>query len=408
MQSVIESGWTKMVGKTTIGSLPCSRFLCMDDCARVGFAYNVMVKPIYFLLLFAAALSLVQTPGVEPVVSPEVLPDHRVIFRVRAAKATEVGVWGDWMTPNTLQPMARDSEGVWSVTVGPLEPGVAIYTVTVDGVTTPDPVNPRVKLRARTSASIVAVPGNPPALWEARDVPHGTLEVNWARSEVLGETRSYIVYTPPGYDRRRSKKYPVLYLLHGSNDTAAGWTDMGKANFILDNLLAERRAVPMIIVMPWGHAVPFDGPQTNNTALFERYLLTEVVPQVEHKYRVATDRSHRAIVGLSMGGGQALQIGLSHLDRFCSVAAFSSAIPSNFSERFAGLLQNPEATNRKLDVLWIGCGRQDPAFERNQALSELLTQHGIHNTFLPTEGLHNFAIWRRHLVEVAPLLFRGK
>jgi enterochelin esterase family protein len=310
------------------------------------------------------------------------------------------------MMPETKQAMTRDDQGVWSTTVGPLEPGLSIYTFTVDGVTTPDPVNPRIKLRARTSASLVDVPGNPPELWEARDVPHGAIEVNWAKSDATGDTRAYYVYTPPGYDPCKSTRYPVLYLLHGNNDTAAGWTDVGKANFILDNLIAEKKAAPMIIVMPWGHAVPYTGPQTSNTATFERYLIGEVMPQVEKKYRTASGRDNRAIVGLSMGGGHALQIGLSHLDLFSAVAAFSSAAPSSFETRFKSLLDDPEGTNKKLKLLWIGCGRQDSAFERNQKLSKLLSAHNIRNTFYATDGLHNFAIWRRHLVEVTPLLFR--
>src|SRR5436190_15763424 len=302
--------------------------------------------------------------------------------------------------------MTRDEQGFWSATTAPLEPGLAIYTFTVDGVTTPDPVNPRIKLRARTSASLVDVPGNPPELWEARDVPHGKVEVNWEKSRVTGDTRAYHVYTPPGYNPSGWKRYPVLYLLHGNNDTASGWTDVGKANFILDNLLAEKRAVPMIVVMPWGHAVPYTGSQSNNTATFERYLIEEVMPQLEKKYRIARGRENRAIVGLSMGGGHALHIGLSHLDQFSAVAAFSSAVPRDFETRFRSLLDHPDATNKKLNLFWIGCGRQDAAFERNQKLSELLTAHKVRNTFHPTEGLHNFAIWRRYLVEVAPLLFR--
>jgi enterochelin esterase-like enzyme len=232
------------------------------------------------------------------------------------------------------------------------------------------------------------------------------VEVNWEKSRVTGDTRAYYVYTPPDYDPRRSTRYPVLYLLHGNNDTASGWTDVGKANFILDNLLAEKKAVPMIIVMPWGHAVPYAGSQSNNTATFERYLLEEVIPQVEKKYRVARGRENRAIVGLSMGGGHALQIGLGHLELFSAVAAFSSAVPGNFESRFKPLLDDPDGTNKKLKQLWIGCGRQDSAFDRNQKFSELLTAHKVRNTFYPTEGLHNFAIWRRYLVEVVPLLFR--
>jgi enterochelin esterase family protein len=364
------------------------------------------MKAFINLLFLTSAAAFAQAPRMDALVSPEVQQDRRVTFRVRAPKASEVSLFGDWMTPNTQQAMTRDEQGVWSTITGPLEPGLAIYTFTVDGVTTPDPVNARIKLRARTSASLVDVPGRPPELWEARDVPHGAVEVNWEKSKVTGDTRAYYVYTPPGYDPGRSTRYPVLYLLHGNNDTAAGWTDVGKANFILDNLLAEKKALPMIIVMPWGHAVPYGGPQSNNTATFERYLVGEVIPQVERKYRVARGRENRAIVGLSMGGGHALQIGLGHLELFSALGAFSSAVPGNFESRFKPLLDDPEGTNKKLKQLWIGCGRQDPAFERNQGLSDLLTAHKVTHTFHPTEGLHNFSVWRRYLVEVAPLLFR--
>jgi enterochelin esterase family protein len=365
------------------------------------------MKPFLTFLFLTSLPTFAQAPRMDTLVSPEVHLDRRVTFRVRATNATEVSLFGDWMKPETKQAMTHDEQWVWSATIGPLEPGLAIYAFTIDGVTTPDPVNPRIKLRARTSASLVDVPGDPPELWEARAVPHGKVEVNWEKSRVTGDTRAYYVYTPPGYKPGVwSKRYPVLYLLHGNNDTAAGWTDVGKANFILDNLIAEKRAVPMIVVMPFGHAVPYVGPQSNNTAMVERYLIEEVMPQVEKKYRLAHGRESCAIVGLSMGGGQALHIGLSHLDRFSAVAAFSSAVPTNFPSRFKTVLDDPVGTNKKLKLLWIGCGRQDPAFERNQKLSELLTAHNIRSTFHATEGLHNFAIWRRHLVEVAPMLFR--
>jgi enterochelin esterase-like enzyme len=364
------------------------------------------MKAFIGFLALTSVVAFAQMPRVDTLASPEVHPDRRVTFRVRASNASEVSLFGDWMMPDAKQAMTRDEQGVWSVTIGPLEPGLAIYTFTVDGVTTPDPVNPRIKLRARTSASLVEVAGSPLQPWAARDVPHGTVEVNWAKSKVTGDTRAYYVYTPPGYDPARSTRYPVVYLLHGNNDTAAGWTDVGKANFILDNLIAEKEAVPMILVMPWGHAVPYTGPQSNNTAMFERYLVEEVMPQVERKYRVARGRENRAIVGLSMGGGHALHIGLGHLDLFSAVAAFSSAVPRDFENRFKALLDDPDGTNKKLKLLWVGCGRQDAAFERNQKLSELLAVHKIRNTFHATEGLHNFAIWRRYLVEVAPLLFR--
>lgn len=364
------------------------------------------MKQIALPFLLAAMTALAQSNRPDTLVSPEVHPDQTAIFRIRAPKAADVALGGDWLAQGATIKMTRDDSGVWSASAGPLEPGISIYWFTVDGVTMPDPINPRMKLRARTSASLVDVPGNPPALWQARDVPHGTVEVNWEKSKVIGDTRAYYVYTPPGYDQKRSARYPVLYLLHGNNDTAAGWTDVGKANFILDNLLAEKKSVPMIIVMPWGHAVPYDGPQSNNTATVERYLLEDVIPQVEKKYRVASGRKNRVIVGLSMGGGHALQIGLSHLDLFSAVGAFSFAVPGNFETRFKSLLDDPKATNAKLNLIWLGCGRQDPAFERNRNISELLTSHHIQNTFYETEGRHNYAVWRRCLTEVAPLLFR--
>jgi enterochelin esterase family protein len=363
------------------------------------------------LLPFFNAITLAAPAPSDGVVSPEVQPDGKVTFRLRAAKASAVAVTGDWMAPNAREALTRGDNGVWSVTLGPLQPGIAIYTFDVDGLTIPDPVNPRVKLRARGSASLVEVPGGAGELWQPRDVPHGTVEINWLKSPALqGQTRAVYVYTPPDYDQHADARYPVLYLLHGSNDTAAGWTDVGRAHFILDNLLAEGRAVPMIVVMPWGHAVPFDAPremQAKNTALFEQYLLEDVAPQVEKKYRAAPGRENRAIVGLSMGGGQALHIGLGHLaDRFAYVGAFSSAVPNDFETRFRALLDDPTGTNAKLKLLWIGCGRQDPAFARAERLDQLLSAHKIQHTFRPTEGRHNYAVWRQYLGEVAPLLFQ--
>lgn len=355
------------------------------------------------LVLLLATAAAAQTTQPAGPFSPEVGADRRVTFRVRAPKASEVTLTGDWMIGT--EKLTKDASGVWSVTVGPLAPGVAIYSFTIDGVAVPDPVNPRMKLRARTSASLVDVPAAG-ELFEPRDVPHGAVEINWEKSKALGgQTREFRVYTPPGYAKDAAAKYPVLYLLHGSNDTAAGWTDAGKAHFILDNLLAEKKAVPMIVVMPWGHAVPFDGPQGRNTAVFEQYLLEDVIPAVEQKYRVAPGRENRAIVGLSMGGGQSLTIGLGHLDLFSAVGAFSSAVPGDFNARFKALLDDPAGTNAKLKVLWIGCGKQDPAFGRNKQLADTLTAHKVTNTFREVEGRHNYTVWRQFLGEVAPLLF---
>jgi len=340
-------------------------------------------------------------------VSPQVQADRHVTFRIRAPKASEVTLTGDWMPQREVQKLSKDENGVWSVTVGPLAAGTAIYSFTVDGVAMADLVNPKMKLRARGSASLVNVPGDGTELWAARDVPHGNVELNWIPSKALnGETREVRVYTPPSYDKDAAKTYPILYLFHGSNDTAAGWTDVGHAHYILDNLIAQSKAVPMIVVMPFGHAVPFGGPQQNNTKVFEQYLLEDVLPVIEKQYRVTPGRENRAIAGLSMGGGQAVQIGLSHLNLFSALGVFSGAVPGDFSTRFKSLLEDPAGTNAKLKLIWIGCGKQDSLFSRSQQMADTLEAHKINHVFAPSEGLHNYANWRLYLCEMVPLLFR--
>jgi enterochelin esterase-like enzyme len=264
-------------------------------------------------------------------------------------------------------------------------------------------------LRARTTASLVEVPAGQPDFWQPHDVPHGAVEINWQNSKTLNETRWIWIYTPPGYEKDQKRRYPVLYLLHGSNDTAAGWTMVGNANFVLDNLFAGKKAEPMIVVMPFGHAVPFGSPreiQAKNTPVFEQYLLQDVIPLVESKYRVAPGRQKRAIAGLSMGGGQSLQIGLGHLDLFSAVAVFSSAPSADFENRFTSVLGDAKGTNSKLSTFWIGCGRQDPVFDRAKKFSELLTARQIRHTFRAIDGPHTYTVWRKFLAEFAPLLFR--
>ncbi|HYP05696.1 MAG TPA: alpha/beta hydrolase-fold protein, partial [Bryobacteraceae bacterium] len=228
------------------------------------------MRSILVSALLALPLLAQQRGGPPAVVSPEVHADRTVTFRVRAPKATDVSLNVDWQ--DVAQKLTKDAEGVWSITVGPLEPTTYIYSFNVDGIAMADPVNPRIKLRARGSGSLVDVPGSTSALWDFREVPHGEVNVNWHKSKVQnGALRSVWVYTPPGYDRDRKQKYPVLYLLHGSNDTPAGWTTVGNANFILDNMIAEKTIQPMIVVMPFGHAVPFGDRGANNNAVFEKY-----------------------------------------------------------------------------------------------------------------------------------------
>jgi enterochelin esterase-like enzyme len=366
------------------------------------------VKPtLLFLTLFTLARECPGQATPDTLESPEIHAGGTVTLRIRAPKAAEVTLSGDWMPAGSAEKMTRDDQGVWSVTVGPLAPQVYLYTFKVDGLSIADPVNPRIKLRARTSASLMEVPGE--EVWQFRDVPHGKVEINLHKSRVLGAPRQVFVYTPPDYGRNPAARYPVLYLFHGNNDVAAGWTFTGNAHLILDNLLAEKKAVPMLIAMPWGHAVPFGAPreqQARNNALFEQYLLEEVIPLVDSNYRTAPGPANRAVAGLSMGGSQALQIGLGHLDTVGSIGVFSAGKPRDFEQRYAGLLEHPKETNQRLKLLWIGVGKQDALLENVRQLRAALSQRDIRHVGFETEGGHFYPVWRRFLAEMAPLLFR--
>jgi enterochelin esterase-like enzyme len=338
-----------------------------------------------------------------PYVSPEVHADRTVTFRIQAPRAAEVTFNADWLAVNKPK-LTKGDKGIWSVTLGPLPPGLYVYSFNVDGVATPDLLNPDVKLRARTAGSIVVVPGDGPGFADARDVPHGTVEITWHRSAALGQLRQLWVYLPPGYAKDK-RKYPILYLLHGRNGTAADWTQAGLVNFILDNLIADKRAVPMIVVMPWLHALSFDAPMIESNDALARYLLEDALPLVEGKYRVQADRAHRALFGLSLGGAATLAIGLNHADLFSQLAAFSTGGPQpEIEKRILPALERGLA--KPLDLFWMGCGKGDSVFAEDEALAKLITDHGVKVDFHATEGVHNWALWRDYFHETAPLLFR--
>jgi enterochelin esterase family protein len=345
-------------------------------------------------------------PAGPPYLSPEVHADRTVTFRIPAPRAAEVTFNGDWIAGDKPK-LAKDAKGLWSVTLGPLPAGLFIYSFNVDGVAMPDPLNPDVELRARSAGSIVVVPGAEPGFSDARDVPHGTVEITWQRSAVLGQMRQLWVYLPPGYAEGR-RKYPILYLLHGRNGTAADWTQAGLVNFIMDNLIADGRVVPMIVVMPWLHALPFDAPLLESNDALGDYLLRDVLPLVETKYRVTRDRAHRALFGLSLGGAATLVTGLGHPELFSHLAAYSTGGGlEGIEKRLLPALAHPSALNDQLALVWIGCGKQDANFATNEALAKLLADKGVKATFHATEGVHNWALWRQYFYETAPLPFRG-
>jgi enterochelin esterase-like enzyme len=339
-----------------------------------------------------------------PIRSPEVLPDRRVTFRLQAPRAAEVVLMGQW--PGGRSAMAKDPEGIWGATVGPIEPGVWEYSFQVDGLTMVDPGNPAIKPMRQPRTSILHLPGQPPLVHDFQDVPHGAVHSHTYPSKSLGRPREMAVYTPPAYDREPAARFPALYLQHGSGDNQDTWTVHGKAHWILDNLIARGLAVPMVVVMLDGHAAAPGGAGAggqDNTALFEHDLLEDAMPFVEARYRLRVEAGSRAIVGLSMGGGQALRIGLNHLDRFAWVGGFSSSAPSRDS--LAGPLADPAATSGKLRLLWIGCGKDDFLLRRNEEFVGLLREKGIRHDWHLTAGNHSWPVWRTYLAELAPRLF---
>ena len=378
--------------------------------ARSLFCFSLSVCLAQFTAL-AQAPSTNRPAFTPPPNSPEVHADRTVTFRVRATKAAEVSVSGEW--PGGTKQMTKDDNGVWSVTIGPLEPDVYGYTFSIDGFRTLDPVNAGVKPMRSPTTSILEVPGNPPRIWEFQNVPHGTVRLHDYQSKALGRLRHLRVYAPPDYDRG-NRRYPVLYLFHGSGDNDATWTAFGHAHWILDNLIATGKAKPMLVVMTDGHATApqFTGvPGTNmisrNVSDYESDLLGDVLPLVEANYRVRKEAASRAIAGLSMGGGQSLTIGLNHPELFAWVGGFSSFVRDPGTAA-AKALANPSAMNRKLKLLWIACGKEDRLMTNARQLHVLLKDINIRHEFLETEGNHSWPVWRRYLADFAPLLFQER
>ena len=363
------------------------------------------MKTICIVAMAAACFAQPRRPSL---VSPEVHPDRTVTFRLSAPNAKQVRVSGDLL--KEPQDLMKDEKGVWSTTLGPLRPDLYGYRFTVDGLTVIDPSN-----QARP-ATMLEVPGDGPMFYDLRAVPHGEVHERWYTSKTLDLTRRVFIYTPPNYDKG-SGKYPVLYLLHGAGSDESAWTESGRANVILDNLMADGKLKPLVVVMPYGYAYPPVSPKSlgedamkRQRSGFERDLIDDVVPFVQANYRVYADRDHRAIAGLSLGGGQALGTGLSHTDVFSRVAGFSAALgavtqPEAGGLDFKLLVANSKKVNEQLKLLWVGCGTDDTLYKSNEAFAEMLKTSGVKLTWRSTEGAHTWLVWRRYLNEVAPLLF---
>jgi enterochelin esterase-like enzyme len=348
-------------------------------------------------------------------VSPEVSPDRQLTFRLYAPKAENVRLNGPDL-PGLGQgaAMTRDTNGLWEVTIGPINSGAYRYNFNVDGLSVIDPRNPATSESNENTWSLVYVPGAD--FMDTKDVPHGAVSEFTYYSTALKRFRRMHVYTPPGYESGKGK-YPVFYLLHGAWDCDNSWTTVGRAGYILDNLIAAKKAKPMVVVMPAGHTGPFHAGMSFNDD-FERDFVTDVMPLVESRYRVRNERKDRAIAGLSMGGGQTLNLGMANLDKFAYLGVFSSGVFSlgqnrrtnapagpSWEEKNKATLDDPKL-KPGLKLVWFATGKEDFLLKTSQATVELLERHGFEVVYNETEGAHTWINWREYLNEFAPLLFQ--
>jgi len=383
-----------------------------------------------------------QTPQV---VSPEVRPDRTIVFRILAPQAQNVRVAGGdnpvlagggrgapGGAPSPGQ-MSKTDDGVWSVTLGPIDPGAYRYNFNVDGVSVIDPRNSAISESNANVWSLVYVPGSD--VMDTKQVPHGAVAAVTYYSTALQKFRRMHVYTPPGYETGGNQKYPVFYLLHGAGDCDESWTSVGRAGFILDNLIAEKKVKPMVVVMPAGHTntTPPGGrgePPASPLDDFARDFITDVMPFAETHYRVLADRSHRAIAGLSMGGSQTLNVAFLHLEQFAYVGVFSSgaqlgggrgaapapgaapaaapavaAPPAVWEASHLANLDNA-ALKKGTKLIWLSTGVNDGLMPNTKATVEILKKHGFDPVFHESPGGHTWINWRNYLSEFSPLLFQ--
>jgi len=348
---------------------------------------------------------------------PRIHPDLRVTFRLKAPDARKVQVFTNFgLGSGGPWDMERGEDGAWTLTSAPVVPGFHYYAFVVDGVQVNDPGSD-VFFGTGKPTSGIEIPQSGVDYYHSQDVPHGEVRSRWYNSQVTGKTRHIMVYTPPGYDADQQQRYPVLYLQHGGGEDETGWTRQGHANFILDNLLAAGKAQPMIVVMEKGYATRAGEPAVppergrGDGGAFEDVVLKDLIPMIDAAYRTRADRAHRAIAGLSMGGGQALHIGLTHLDTYSVVASFSGVRDVDLKTSYNGVFADPTAFDQKVSLLYLHSGTVglDARIHTSASkLSSALQQSGIKNVvFRDAEGLaHEWQTWRYAFYDFAPRLFR--
>jgi enterochelin esterase family protein len=388
------------------------------------------------LLMAAASLCCAQEPGdFQPAVTnvpdaqyPKVDSQSRAEIRVKAPDASKVKL-NFWSGPKL--DMEKQADGYWTVTTPSLAPGLHYYTVIIDGAEVSDPSSYAFFGGGR-DASMIEIPEAGATYYTAQDVPHGQVHEVWYHSQVTGTWRHALVYTPPGYDTQTRVRYPVLYLQHGAGEDETGWIRQGHANFILDNLIASGSTKPMIVVMGYGYArragvtpadltgKPFGSPEVMRAmqeafAVFEDDMTQALIPFIDANFRTKTDRDHRAMAGLSMGGAQTFQIAFDHLELFSYIGGFSGAGLVFGNQKldprtdFHGALADPAAFAKRVHLLWIGVGTDEPPMMKNglERLHNSLADAKIEHVFYESPGTaHEWQTWRRDLKDFAPRLFQ--
>ena len=362
-----------------------------------------------------------QPPRGPLAVSPQINPDKMVTFRYYSTTANDVKLSGQFL--KTASPMIKDASGMWSVIVGPVKPDIYSYNFIVDGITVMDPANEDYFPNERFKGSLLDVPGETPLIHSMQDVPHGTVTYEYYPS-AEGTTGSLVIYTPPGYEKDPSKKYPVFYLISGTTDTEETFFKVGRANLILDNLIAQGKALPMILVMPNGNVAaqiadqkgglkPGDpvGRESNEAVIrskqFEYDLIKNIIPYVDKNYRTVAKSDARAIGGFSRGGGQTLRAAFGNMDKFSYVCAYSSYLtPQEIESSYKYLVDNPERTNKMYKLLWVSVGSEDFLYKQTVEYMDYLKSKKINFKNLVTTGGHTWMNVKNYLSTTAPLLFK--
>ena len=384
-----------------------------------------MLKPGFMFCMLALSLCL-HAQNNARLNSPEILPDNSVIFRIKASGASTVHVVGTWARDFKPVPMVKTDSSVYEVKIGPLASDMYEYRFILDGVPILDPNNNAVTRDGIHIESRLLVPGQLADLMAVRDVPHGKVTAVWYSSPTLGTQRRMHVYTPPGYEEGRGK-YPVMYLLHGGGGDEDGWINRGRANYILDNLIASKQAVPMIVVITNGNpdavAAPLDRPSDKNakdvtgigsmaSLRFEESFVKDVVPYIEKNYRVIPDANHRALTGLSMGGYQTQNITNNNPGMFKYIGVMSMGLFSSFRNSDPNYNKDKHVAQLKALIAskpkfyWIGIGKDDFLFDTVTKLRSLYDEVGLQYIYRESEGSHTWKEWRLYLTEIAPKFFQ--